>query len=69
MQLLYSKGPLQYSNSGSNIRPWIRRFRKLEDNGLKAVERSHTRFDGFSFRDTSRVSKLELPGKDVSEEE
>ncbi|KAK7361566.1 hypothetical protein VNO77_03636 [Canavalia gladiata] len=40
----------------------------IGDNGLNAIERSHTRFNGFSSKDTSVISRSELPGKDVSEE-
>ncbi|PNX60595.1 UDP-galactose:fucoside alpha-3-galactosyltransferase, partial [Trifolium pratense] len=33
------------------------------DNGLDAIERSHTRFNGYSSKDMSGVPRSELPGK------
>jgi hypothetical protein len=33
------------------------------DNGLDAIERSHTRFNGYSSKDMSGVTRSELPGK------
>ncbi|KAK7323965.1 hypothetical protein VNO77_27469 [Canavalia gladiata] len=50
------------SNSGSNIKLWIRVL-KVRDNVHNAIERSHTRFNGFSSRDTSMILRSELPGK------
>eukprot|EP00256_Glycine_max_P048312 XP_006602405.1 uncharacterized protein LOC100785762 isoform X2 [Glycine max] len=40
----------------------------LKDNGLNSIERSLDRFNGFSSKDSSGVSRSELPGKNISVE-
>ncbi|CAJ2636237.1 unnamed protein product [Trifolium pratense] len=38
-------------------------YKDARDNGLDAIERSHTRFNGYSSKDMSGVARFELPGK------
>ncbi|CAJ2636243.1 unnamed protein product [Trifolium pratense] len=38
-------------------------YKDARDNGLDAIERSHTRFNGYSSKDMSGVARSELPGK------